>query len=121
MNLREVVALVTGGASGLGEATVLALAGAGAKVMIVDADAAGGERVAAQNTDSIMFAKADVADENDIAAAIKKTVDAFGKVNAVVNCAGAVSYTHLRAHETVLELVCRLLLEKNKNNKQHKE
>ena len=31
----------------------------------------------------------------------------------------AVSYTHLRAHETVLDLVCRLLLEKKKNNKKH--
>ena len=30
------------------------------------------------------------------------------------NCQGSVSYTHLRAHETVLDLVCRLLLEKNK-------
>ena len=30
-----------------------------------------------------------------------------------------VSYTHLRAHETVLDLVCRLLLEKNTNNSQH--
>ena len=32
---------------------------------------------------------------------------------------GTVSYTHLRAHETVLDLVCRLLLEKKKNNKLH--
>ena len=31
---------------------------------------------------------------------------------------GAVSYTHLRAHETVLDFVCRLLLEKKKNNDQ---
>ena len=31
----------------------------------------------------------------------------------------AVSYTHLRAHETVLDLVCRLLLEKKKNKKKH--
>jgi len=104
MNLREVVALVTGGASGLGEATVLALAGAGAKVMIVDADAAGGERVAAQNTDSIMFAKADVADENDIAAAIKKTVDAFGKVNAVVNCAGVADAGKIKSKRGPLSL-----------------
>ena len=38
---------------------------------------------------------------------------------AVIGVAGAmsVSYTHLRAHETVLDLVCRLLLEKKKNNK----
>ena len=34
--------------------------------------------------------------------------------------ATAVSYTHLRAHETVLDLVCRLLLEKKKNNKKNK-
>ena len=33
----------------------------------------------------------------------------------------AVSYTHLRAHETVLDLVCRLLLEKKKNNNTHKK
>ena len=32
-----------------------------------------------------------------------------------------VSYTHLRAHETVLDLVCRLLLEKKKNNKHKKK
>ena len=34
-------------------------------------------------------------------------------------CQGAVSYTHLRAHETVLDLVCRLLLEKKNNNRTH--
>ena len=34
---------------------------------------------------------------------------------------GAVSYTHLRAHETVLDLVCRLLLETKKNNKKKKQ
>ena len=37
----------------------------------------------------------------------------------IFNCALAVSYTHLRAHETVLDLVCRLLLEKKKNNITH--
>ena len=35
--------------------------------------------------------------------------------------AGAVSYTHLRAHETVLDLVCRLLLEKKNNNPDHND
>ena len=37
-------------------------------------------------------------------------------VSAMVNAAVAVSYTHLRAHETVLDLVCRLLLEKKKTH-----
>mgnify|MGYP003381600753 CR=1 FL=1 len=39
---------------------------------------------------------------------------ACGAVAAVERSAAAVSYTHLRAHETVLDLVCRLLLEKKK-------
>jgi NAD(P)-dependent dehydrogenase (short-subunit alcohol dehydrogenase family) len=46
--LRDKVALVTGGASGLGRATVLALAEAGCEVVVADVDAAGGEEVAAQ-------------------------------------------------------------------------
>ena len=37
--------------------------------------------------------------------------------NGTGHAVQAVSYTHLRAHETVLDLVCRLLLEKKKNNK----
>ena len=39
----------------------------------------------------------------------------FGRDDPVVNLVAAVSYTHLRAHETVLDIVCRLLLEKKKN------
>ena len=41
----------------------------------------------------------------------------FAFVDHVLQDAGAVSYTHLRAHETVLDLVCRLLLEKKKKHK----
>mgnify|MGYP003380231618 CR=1 FL=1 len=40
-------------------------------------------------------------------------------LNATINAINAVSYTHLRAHETVLDLVCRLLLEKKKQKQEN--
>ncbi len=88
MNNKEVVALVTGGASGLGEAVALALAGAGAKVVIIDMDVAKGECLAAANPENVLFAHADVTSEDAIRQSIKKAVDQFGKINVAVNCAG---------------------------------
>ncbi len=88
MNITEVVALVTGGASGLGEATVLELARHGAKVAVVDMDAAKGEKLAASASNHVIFAHADVTGEDSVRQAVKKTVDQFGKVNVLVNCAG---------------------------------
>ena len=45
---------------------------------------------------------------------------ATAQVNTLICCVYAVSYTHLRAHETVLDLVCRLLLEKKKKHNNNK-
>jgi len=84
----EVVALVTGGASGLGEATVLELARCGAKVVIVDMDATKGEKLASETGDKVIFAPADVTNEDAVRQAIKKAVDQFGTINVAVNCAG---------------------------------
>ena len=64
------VALVTGGASGLGEATIRALVGAGAKAVIVDLNAERGEAVAAELGDGVVFAEANVADAAQVQAAI---------------------------------------------------
>lgn len=88
MNIKDVVAVVTGGASGLGEATVIELVKNGAKVTIVDIDSAKGEKLAADLGKSAIFIKADVTSESDIQQAMKKTVDAFGKINVAVSCAG---------------------------------
>lgn len=104
MDHREVVALVTGGASGLGEATVLALARAGAMVTLVDIDTAGGEKVSAQNPANILFAGADVASEEDIIVAIKKTIETFGKLNVVVNCAGVADAGKIKSRKGPLSL-----------------
>lgn len=88
MNQTEIVALVTGGASGLGEATVLELAGIGARVVAIDMDAVKGEKMAATAGNDVIFVQADVTSEDDIRRAIRETVDRFGKINVAVNCAG---------------------------------
>ena len=88
MKISDTVAIVTGGASGLGEATVRNFAAGGAKVAIFDMNAAKGEQVAAELGDNVIFAKVDVTSEDDVKAGIAKAVGAFGKINANVNCAG---------------------------------
>lgn len=88
MNYTEVVAVVTGGASGLGEATVLELKRNGAKVAIVDMDATKGETLANMAGENVIFAPCDVTSEESVREAIKKTVHQFGKINVAVNCAG---------------------------------
>ncbi|HUN56072.1 MAG TPA: 3-hydroxyacyl-CoA dehydrogenase [Smithella sp.] len=91
MNTKDVVAAVTGGSSGLGETTVMELVKKGARVVIIDVDSDKGERLAASIGESAIFVKTDVTSETDVRLAIQKTVDTFGKINVVVNCAGIVN------------------------------
>jgi NAD(P)-dependent dehydrogenase (short-subunit alcohol dehydrogenase family) len=91
MNHKDVVALVTGGASGLGEASVVALVKKGARAAIIDVDAEKGEKLAATIGSGAMFIKTDVTSEADVRNAVQKTVEAFGKLNVVINCAGVVN------------------------------
>lgn len=91
MDIREVVALVTGGASGLGEASATELVRKGAKALIVDVDAEKGEKLAATIGANAIFVKTDVSGEADVRQAIQKAIEAFGKINVVINCAGIVS------------------------------
>jgi NAD(P)-dependent dehydrogenase (short-subunit alcohol dehydrogenase family) len=81
------VALVTGGASGLGLATVRALAGAGAKVVIVDLPSSGGKDVAESLGDAARFSPADVTSEEQVSAALD-VAGRLGQLRVVVNCAG---------------------------------
>lgn len=84
------VALVTGGASGLGKADCRRLAEEGARVVIADIDMAGAEALAAELGDAAIAVKLDVSSPDDWQAAIAKTEEAFGGLNILVNNAGIV-------------------------------
>jgi NAD(P)-dependent dehydrogenase (short-subunit alcohol dehydrogenase family) len=85
MELNNTSALVTGGASGLGEATVRALASRGARVVVVDLNAERGRSVAASVDGA--FVAADVTDADQVIAAIEAAT-AMAPLFSVVNCAG---------------------------------
>lgn len=78
---------ITGGASGLGLATVEMLHSQGANVAIVDRDDKGAE-IAAQMGSRAFFVKTDIMDETSVGAAVEKTVSMFGGLHGAVNCAG---------------------------------
>ncbi len=86
MQLPSTAAIVTGGASGLGEATARYFAENGAQVTILDRDAERGKEVAAEIGGH--FVETDVTDEASVAAAIAYATDKMGRITAAVNCAG---------------------------------
>ena len=88
MRLDGKVALITGGASGLGLAAAKELLGAGASVVIVDLDSSNGETVAKELGDRVRFAAADVTVEDDVRSAVAMAATEFGGLHIVVNCAG---------------------------------
>lgn len=87
MDMQGAVALVSGGASGLGEATVRTLVASGAKVVIVDMNAEKGEALAKELGANAAFVKTDVADEAQVQAAVDKAVS-MGPLRATISCAG---------------------------------
>jgi len=80
--------LVTGGASGLGGAAARMLDGAGGNVVIVDVNAEAGERMAKDLGGRARFARADVASESDVRAAVELARKERGGLHGVVNAAG---------------------------------
>lgn len=100
MDIRNCAAVVTGGASGLGEATARALAAEGARVAIFDLNAAAGEVVAREIGGT--FCKVDVTSDAQVDAAFAKARAAHGQERILVNCAGMgiAAKTASRARET---------------------
>src|SRR5687767_14291538 len=82
----DIAAVVTGAASGLGEATARALAERGVRVAVFDRDAEKGERVAAEIGG--IFAQVDVTSDEAVAAGFARAREAHGQERICVNCAG---------------------------------
>jgi NAD(P)-dependent dehydrogenase (short-subunit alcohol dehydrogenase family) len=88
VNASGKTALVTGGASGLGLATVKALSLAGASIVIVDLPSSDGEVVAKELGDKARFSPADVTNETEVQAAVDLAANDLGGLHIAVNCAG---------------------------------
>ena len=80
--------IVTGGASGLGEATVRRFHAAGANVVIADLNVERGEKLAAELGSRAVFARTDVTSDADGQACVAKALASFGGLQGLVNCAG---------------------------------
>ncbi len=85
------VAVVTGGAGGIGRATARLFVEHGARVVIADIDAERGEQLATTLGDSAAFRRTDVADPDDVRGLVESTVDRFGGLHVMFNNAGVSS------------------------------
>jgi 3-oxoacyl-[acyl-carrier protein] reductase len=91
MRLKDKITLVTGAASGFGEAIARRFAAEGAKVVVMDLNAGGAARVAGEIGAAALAVTGDVTKESDIEAAVKSALDFGGRIDVVVNNAG---WTH---------------------------
>ena len=82
--------LVTGGASGLGAATVRSVVAGGGNAVIADLNDLEGNALAQELGQAVRFVRTDVTDEASGKAAVQAAVDAFGGLQCLVNCAGVV-------------------------------
>jgi len=88
MNIQGKSALITGGASGLGAATVRMLAGKGAKVTIADVNENGGKQLAQELGANVSFVKTDVTDAAQVAAAVETAAKNQGGLHFLITTAG---------------------------------
>jgi len=91
MKMEGKIAVVTGGGNGIGQAACLAFAREGAKVMVVDIDAAAAEKTATvirEMGGEAQSFKADVSQSNDVQAYVEHTISTFGRIDTFFNNAG---------------------------------
>src|SRR5678809_1197204 len=119
MNIKNNTVLITGGGSGIVLETAKLVSKNGNKVIIVGRDEQK-LREAAEKMQNLIPIRCDITNAEDVVTLVDTIRILHNDLNIVMNNAGKaytynpVSYTHLRAHETGRNLVCRLLLEKKK-------
>jgi NAD(P)-dependent dehydrogenase (short-subunit alcohol dehydrogenase family) len=86
--LANKVAVITGGGAGIGRASARMFAAEGAKVVVAEIDAASGEASAREAGPSARFVRTDVTDEDSVKAMVRAALDAFGRIDVLLNCAG---------------------------------
>ena len=104
MQIHGISAVVTGGASGLGAATVRRLHAGGAQVVIADRNAETGAALAQELGAGVVFVEVDVADETTMTAALDRAVNEHGGLHALVNCAGVGMAQKILGRDSVHDL-----------------
>lgn len=88
MQIKRATAVVTGGASGLGEATVRNIVSHGGNAVIFDVQEEKGTSLAEELGAQVRFVKTDVTSEESVQAAVDQAIEDFGHIHMLINCAG---------------------------------
>ncbi|HTT60522.1 MAG TPA: glucose 1-dehydrogenase [Bryobacteraceae bacterium] len=108
MRLKDKVAIVTGGAAGLGRAVAIAFAREGARLVIADVDEGNGNsalREARAYRDDAAFVRTDIGSEADVGRLVQSTLEAHGRIDVLYNNAAILFHDRdARAHELSLEV-----------------
>ena len=104
MQLTGRTVLVTGGASGLGGATVDMVVAAGGRAIVLDLNDDAGRAKAAQHGQSVRFVKADVTHEEEVQKAVDAALKTFGRLDGLVNAAGVPAAERVLGREGIHSL-----------------
>ncbi len=106
------VAIITGGGSGIGRATAILFAKEGAKVIVADTVAEGGEetvRMIKKASGDAIFVKTNVSESADVRAMVRAAVDTYGKLNILFNNAGIVERDNVPLAKCKEEDFCEVI------------
>lgn len=99
IEFKDQVGIITGAASGLGQAIAQKLSGKGVKLALLDRDVSGLERTKKLLMGESEIYPLDITKESEVSAVINQVNERFGRVDILVNCAGVAGKTNILSHE----------------------